>query len=125
MTSFTVLSTNTPLIIRKHFRSVGSGPSVSSTSLSEANERCSFLGLEKAIDHIDNGSHQAAKTFYMSMDLLMLLSVLLDLANPLGEGLKVILVISILLLKLCSGVSIALSKVVDDQPCCFFRPTCD
>lgn len=34
LTSFTVLSTKTPLIMRKHFRSGGSGLSVSSTSLS-------------------------------------------------------------------------------------------
>lgn len=33
VTSFTVLSTSTPLIIRKHLRSGGNGPKVSSTSL--------------------------------------------------------------------------------------------
>ena len=35
VTSFTVLSTSTPLIIRKHLRSGGNGPKVSSTSLFE------------------------------------------------------------------------------------------
>jgi hypothetical protein len=35
MTSFTVLSTRTPFIIRKHFLSGGSGSRVSSTNLCE------------------------------------------------------------------------------------------
>lgn len=44
-TSFTVLSVRTPLIIRKHFRSPGSGSKVSSTSLDRVSMTSTLGGI--------------------------------------------------------------------------------
>ncbi|KAH8630259.1 hypothetical protein IG631_14836 [Alternaria alternata] len=48
-TSLTVRSVKTPLIMRKHFRSPGSGCSVSKTSLVFVSISCVVMGIESGV----------------------------------------------------------------------------
>lgn len=122
MTSFTVLSTSTPLIIRKHFLSPGSGSSVSMTSLecsisidrtdqaselyrnlsSRALGRALLVGIEfisfnkcPSDPSCDDGTNILKRN-----DLLVLFSLLLYITNFLCDCLESLLVIRILSLQL-------------------------
>lgn len=103
-TSATVRSIKTPLMRRKHLRSVGSGLRVSKTSLAEAlvdvyGDGVLCLG---ALCRCDTG---ICKTIGDKGRILVLLSFRLNIPNLLRDLLKRGLVIAILCLQLCGGIS--------------------
>lgn len=100
-TSATVRSIKTPLMRRKHLRSVGSGLSVSKTSLREVLVHVYGDGV-RALCRYDTN---ICKLIDGDGRILVLLSFRLNISNLLRDLLKRGLVVAVLCLQLCGRIS--------------------
>lgn len=137
-TSFTVLSTKTPFVRRKHLRSFGSGTSVSATSLPVVDQLHPNCGVQmpsllicNKISHLEKDRRSAADVWkgrpwdFLYAAIPMLINVLLDLTNFLGERLKRILVVRVLGLQVWLLHQWTFETLLDSSsPCCFFMLAC-